>query len=123
MHLQEGKMVKKNRILVDGQNLEEEDFATEVAGSLGDFSMANLFSVDNLKSRLQQKNQMIAKLQSQIKNTDKNIRDEINKGLEQAKAVDKQEIQLLKFSLDEMYKNMQASQEQVIQQEELARKL
>jgi hypothetical protein len=67
---------------VDEQNLEEEDFATEVVGTLGDFSMANLFSVDNLKSRLLQKNQMISQLQSQIKNTEKNIRDEINKGLE-----------------------------------------
>jgi hypothetical protein len=123
MHLKEGTMVKKHRILVDGQNLEEEDFAMEVAGSLGDFSMTNLFSVDNLKSRLQQKNQMIAQLQSQIKNTEKNIRDEINKGLEQARAVDKQEIQLLKSSLDEMYKKMQASQGQVIQQEELVKQL
>jgi hypothetical protein len=53
---------------------------------------------------------MIAQLQSQIKNTEKNIREEINKGLEQARVVDKQEIQLLKSSLDEMYKKMQASQ-------------
>jgi peptidoglycan hydrolase CwlO-like protein len=123
MHLKEGTMVKKHRVLVDGQNLEEEDFATEVAGSLGAFAMTNLFSVDNLKARLKQKNQMIAQLQSQIRNTENNIRDEINKGLEQARVVDKQEIQLLKSSLDEMYKKMQASQGQVIQQEELVRQL
>jgi hypothetical protein len=60
MHLKEGTLVKKHRILVDGQNLEEEDFATEVEGSLGDFATANLFSVDNLKARLKQRNQMIA---------------------------------------------------------------
>jgi hypothetical protein len=53
MHLKAGAMVKKNRILVDGKNIEEEDFATEVAGSLGAFATTNLFSVDNLKSRLQ----------------------------------------------------------------------
>ena len=43
---------------------------------------------------------MIAQLQSQIKNIEKNIRDEINKGLEQARAIIKQEIQLLNSSLD-----------------------
>jgi hypothetical protein len=123
MHLKEGTMVKKHRVLVDGQNLEDEDFATEVAGSLGAFAMTNLFSVDNLKARLKQRNQMIAQLQSQIRNTEKNIRDEINKGLEQARAADKQEIQLLKSSLDEMYKKMQASQGQVIKQEELVKQL
>jgi hypothetical protein len=123
MHLKEGTMVKKHRVLVDGQNLEDEDFATEVAGSLGAFAMTNLFSVDNLKARLKQRNQMIAQLQSQIRNTEKNIRDEINKGLEQARAADKQEIQLLKSSLDEMYKKMQAIQGQVIKQEELVKQL
>jgi hypothetical protein len=54
---------------LDGQNLEEEDFATEVAGSLGDFATANLFSVDNLKEKLKQKNQVISQLQNQIRTT------------------------------------------------------
>jgi hypothetical protein len=123
MHLKEGTMVKKHRVLIDGQNLEEEDFSTEVAGSMGALATTNLFSVDNMKTRLKQKNQMIAQLQSQIRNSESSIREEINKGLEQARAADKQEIQLLKSSLDEMYKKMQASQGQVIQQEELARQL
>ena len=52
MHLKEGTMVKKHRVLLDGKNLEDEYFATEVACSLGAFSMTNLFSVDNLKVRL-----------------------------------------------------------------------
>jgi len=52
MHMREGAMVKKNRVLLDGKNLEEEYFSTEVAGSLGDFAMSNLSSVDNLKERL-----------------------------------------------------------------------
>jgi hypothetical protein len=113
MHQKEGAMVKKHRVLLDGQNLEEEDFATEVAGSLGAFATTNLFSVDNLKERLKQRNQMISQLQNQIRNTEKNVRDEVNKGLEQARASDKQEIQLLKSSLDEMHKNVQVSERQV----------
>jgi hypothetical protein len=55
MHLKEVTMVKKHQILVNGQNLEEEEFATEVEGYLGAFAMTNLFFVDNLKSRQQQK--------------------------------------------------------------------
>jgi hypothetical protein len=60
MHMREGAMVKNNRILLDGQNLEEEDFSTEVAGSLGDFATTNLFSVDILRERLRKRNQMIS---------------------------------------------------------------
>ena len=66
-------MVKKHIVLVDGQNLEEEDFATEVAGSMGDLGMTNLSSIDNLKTRLKQKNQIIAQLQDQIRYTENNI--------------------------------------------------
>jgi chromosome segregation ATPase len=94
-------------------------FTIEVEGSLGDFATANLFLVDNLKARMKQRNQMIAQLQIQIRNTEKNIRDYINKGLEQARVVDKQEIHLLKSSLDDMYKKIQSIQGNFIQQEEL----
>jgi hypothetical protein len=46
-------------------------------------------------------------LQNQIKNAEKNVKEEVNKGMEQARAIDKQEIQLLKSSLDETHKKMQ----------------
>jgi hypothetical protein len=39
--MKEGSMVKKHKILIDGQNLVEEDFATEIAGSMG--AMATTF--------------------------------------------------------------------------------
>jgi uncharacterized protein involved in exopolysaccharide biosynthesis len=121
--MREGGMVRKHRVLVDGQNLEEEDFATEVAGSMGALETTNLFTVDNMRTRLKQSDHMIVQLQGQLKDTEKNIREEINKGLDQARVVDKQEIQSLKSSLDEMNKKMQTSQIQVIQQEELVRQL
>jgi hypothetical protein len=123
MHQKEGATVKKHRVLLDGQNLEDEDFSTEVANSLGAFATANLFSVDNLKEILKQRNQMISQLQNQIRNAEKNVREEVNKGLEQARASDKQEIQMLKSSLDEMHKNMQVSERQTIQQDELIKQL
>ena len=82
MHQKEGATVKKHRVLLDGQNLEDEDFSTEVVGSLGDFATDNLFSFDNLKERLKHRNQMISQLQNQIRNVVKNVREEVNKGLE-----------------------------------------
>jgi hypothetical protein len=55
MHLREGTMVKKHRVLVYGQNLQEEYFTIEVAGSMGALETTNLFSIDSLKTRLKQK--------------------------------------------------------------------
>jgi hypothetical protein len=60
VHQREGTMVKKNTVLVDGENLEEEDFSTEVAGSMGALATTNLFIVENMRKRLKQSNHMIA---------------------------------------------------------------
>jgi len=95
-------MVKKHKIIIDGKNLEEEDFATEVAGSMGALAIANQFTVENTKERLRQRNLMIAKLQGQLKENEKRIEEGINKGLDQARDRDKQEIQSLKTNLSEM---------------------
>ena len=55
-------------------------------------------------------------MKNQLKYTEKNIKEEINKGLEQARAGDKQEIKLLKSSLDKLYKKMQKRQGHATQQ-------
>jgi hypothetical protein len=123
MYMREGGMVKKHRVLVDGQNLEEEDFTTEVAGSMGAMATTNLFTVENMRTRIKKSNHIIAQLQDQLKNAEKNIREEVNKSLEQARAVERQEIQSLKTSLDEMNQRIQASQVQVTQQKELVKQL
>jgi hypothetical protein len=82
MYMREGGMVKKHRVLVDGKNLEEEYFTTEVVGSMGALATTNLFTVDNMRTRLKQSNHRIVQLQNQLKDTEKNIKEEINKGLE-----------------------------------------
>jgi hypothetical protein len=66
---------------------------------------------------------LIGQLQSQIMVVEKNVRNEVNKELEQARANDRQEIQQLKSNLEEIHKTAQASQGWVIQQEELVRQL
>jgi predicted RNase H-like nuclease (RuvC/YqgF family) len=91
-------------MLLDGHTLEEEDFATEVIGSLGDFATTNQFSVSNLKDKLKQKDMLIGQLQNQMKMVEQNVRSEIDK-----------EVQQLKSSLDEMQKNSQTSNELVRQ--------
>jgi hypothetical protein len=80
IHLKEGSTVKRHRVLIDGEALEEEDFAEEVAGSLGAFATTNQFSVGNLKERLKQKDLQISQLQNQMKTVEKNVWSEVNKG-------------------------------------------
>ena len=56
-------MVKKNKVLIDGQNLEEEDFTTEIAGSMGAMETTNFFTMGNMRTRIKKSNNMIAQLQ------------------------------------------------------------
>jgi hypothetical protein len=104
--MRESGMVKKHRVLVDGKNLEEGGFTTEVVSSMGALETTNLFTISNMRARLEHSNLRITQLQDQLKDIEKNIKVEINKGLEQARAADKQEIQLVKSSLDEMNEKM-----------------
>ena len=48
-HQREGATIKRHKVLYDGHALEEEEFAMEVLGSLGDFATTNWYSVGNLK--------------------------------------------------------------------------
>jgi ABC-type phosphate transport system auxiliary subunit len=92
-----------------------------VAGSLGSFATTNQYSVGNLKEQLKQKDLLVSQLQNQVKTVEQNVRSEMNKSFEQSRACDRQEIQQLKSSLDEMHKNAQASREWVGQQGELVK--
>jgi hypothetical protein len=114
-HQREGATVKRHRVLFDGQALEEADFAMEVAGTLGDFATTNHYSVGNLKEQLKQKDLLVRQLQHQMKTVEQSVRNEMNRGFEQIRACDRQEIQQLKISLDEMHKNAQVSRELAIQ--------
>jgi hypothetical protein len=78
----DGAIVKKNRVLLDGQALEEEDFATDVAGSLGDFATTNQFSVSNLKEKLKQKHLLVSQLQEKLKTVEQEVGSDMNKCFE-----------------------------------------
>jgi hypothetical protein len=123
MHKKEGNRVKKHKVPTDGQNLEEEDFATEIAGSMGAMATTNFFTMGNMRTRIKKSDNMIAQLQDQLKNVEEKIREEVSKSLEQTRAAERLEIQSLKTSLDEMKQKIQASQVQVSQQKEHAEHL
>ena len=67
---------------------------------MGDLVSVNLYYVCSLTTMLEQKDQMIAQLQGQLKETERNITWGIKKGLEQARLNDIQEIQKMKTSLE-----------------------
>jgi hypothetical protein len=93
VHQKEDATVKRHRVLYDGQALEEEDFAMDVAGSLGDFSIENRYSVGNLKEPLKQKNILVSQLQNQVKTVDKSVIGEMKFFFEKIRSYDRQEIQ------------------------------
>jgi hypothetical protein len=79
IHQKEGSIVKRHKVLIDGEALEEVDFVEEVAGSLGVFATTNQFSFGNLKERMKQKDLQISQLQDQMKTVEKNVWSEVNK--------------------------------------------
>jgi hypothetical protein len=116
-------LTKKNKIIIDGQKLKEAEFATEIVGTMGALASMNLYSMGSLTTMLEQKDQMIAQLQGQLKETKRNIIWEIKKGLEQARLNDIQEIQKMKASLEEANHKIQVTQKKVIKQEEINKEL
>jgi hypothetical protein len=110
MYMKEGSMVKKNKVLIDGHNLEEEDFTTEIAGSMGAMETTNFFTVGNMRMRIKKSNNMIDQIQDQLNNAEKNISEEVSKILEQTRVAERLEIQLLKSSPDEMNQKIHVSQ-------------
>jgi hypothetical protein len=55
MHPRGDRMIKKHKIIINGQNLEEGEFATEIADTMGALTSTNLYSMGNLRTMLQQK--------------------------------------------------------------------
>jgi hypothetical protein len=45
-----GSTNKKFKVLIDGKDMKKDDFMTEIAGTLGEFSTENQYSVEVLKN-------------------------------------------------------------------------
>jgi hypothetical protein len=110
IHPRGNGMVKKHKVIIDGKKLKDGEFATEIAGTMGDLASTNIFSVGSLITMLEQKYQMIDQLQGKLKETERNISWGIKKGLELARLKDIQEIQKMKTSLEEANQMIQVTQ-------------
>jgi hypothetical protein len=93
------KVAKKFKILADGKDMKKQEFATQIVGTLGDFSIANQYYVESLKYQLKRKNHLIKTLEAKMATTEATTRDQANSGIEQARAADEKEIEWLKTDL------------------------
>jgi hypothetical protein len=116
LYQREGVVAKKFKIMTDGKAVKEEEFADEIAGTLGAYATANQYSVGTLKAQLKRKNLLISKLEAKVATAEANARDEVSKSLEQARIADLQEIEKLRSDLEQVRQSAQISQTQVSQQ-------
>jgi hypothetical protein len=64
---QEGvSIAKKYKVITDGKDKRNEQFAIEIVGTLGAYATANKFSTGILKNQLKQKNRLIKTLEARI---------------------------------------------------------
>jgi len=96
-------IAKKFKILANGKAMKKEEFATQIAGMLGAFASTNQYSVGSLKEQLKQKNCLISKLEAKLATIEENARDQVNKGLEQARAADQKIIEQLRSDLEQTH--------------------
>jgi predicted nucleic acid-binding Zn-ribbon protein len=107
------RSIKKHRVIIDGKKIRDGEFATELAGTMGAIASTNIYSAGNLTTMLEQKDQEITQLQDRLKENENIIGWGIQKGLEQARLKDMQEIQKLNKNLDEAKHMIQVTQEHV----------
>jgi hypothetical protein len=96
-----GRIVKKHKIIIDGKKLKDSEFSTELAGTMGAIESNNMYSMGNLITMMEQKDQEITQLQDRLKENEKIIGRGIQKGLEKARLKDIQEIHKLNENLTE----------------------
>jgi hypothetical protein len=64
---QEGELTaKKYKVMIDEKNKKNEQFATEIAGTLGAYALANQVSVGILKNQLNRKKCLIRTLETRL---------------------------------------------------------
>jgi hypothetical protein len=121
---QEGESTaKKYKVITDGKDKKNEQFATEIAGTLGAYASANQFSVGLLKNQLKRKNRLIKTLEARLATTTETAKDQASVGIEQARLADKNEIELLKTKLEQAQLVVRDGQMQASQQRDLIQQL
>jgi hypothetical protein len=99
---QEGKStVKKFKVMTDGMNKRKDEFATEIAGTLGAYATTNQFSVASLKNQLKEKNRLIKTLETRIASAAEDAKHQTSGEIELAQLADKKEIEVLNTKLEQ----------------------
>jgi hypothetical protein len=101
LYQEAGTVSKKFKILTDGRAMKKEEFATQIAGTLGAFTTANQYSFGTLKDQLKRKNRLIKTLEAKLATAEATTKDQANTGLEQARVADQKEIEWLKADLEQ----------------------
>jgi len=91
-HQKYGAKIKRQRMVYDGNDRDDPEFPKVVAGSLGAFSIANQWSVDNFTKQPQQKCLLVDHLQNQIYTAEETIRNKTSQDFEKIKAHDQKQI-------------------------------
>ena len=99
---QEGETTaKKFKVMADGRNKKKEEFATEIAGTLGAYATANIYTVEMLKEQLLAKNRLIKTLEARLESATVNARSLASEEMKLAQLADKKEIEYLKTKLEQ----------------------
>jgi hypothetical protein len=121
---QEGESTtKKYKVITDGKDKKNEQFATEITETLGAYASVNQFSVGLLKNHLKQKNRLIKTLEARLATSTETTKDQESVGIEQTRLADKNEIELLKTKLKQTQLVVRDGQMQVSQQKDLIEQL
>jgi hypothetical protein len=121
---QEGESTtNKYKVIIDGKDKRNEQFATEIVGTLRAYVTANQFSVGVLKNQLKRKNRLIKTLEAILATATEATKDQASVGIEQARLVYKNEIELLKTRLEQAQLVVRDGQMQASQQKDLIQQL
>jgi hypothetical protein len=73
IHLVGERTIKRHKVIIDGKKLKDGEFAKELVGTMGAIASTNIYSVRNLTTMLEQKDQEIIQLQDRLKENERNI--------------------------------------------------
>jgi hypothetical protein len=121
---QEGESTaKKYKVITDGKDKKNEQFATEIVGTLGAYSLVNQFSFGLLKNQLKRKNRLIRTLEARLATTIEIAKDQASVGIKQARLADKNKIEMLKTKLEQAQLVVRDGRMQASQQRDLIEQL
>jgi hypothetical protein len=95
-----GSTAKRFKVMTDGGKKKKDEFAIEIAGTLGAYATANQFLVEKLKRQLRAKNHLIKTLEARIASAAEDAKSQASGAIELAQLADRKEIEFLKTKIE-----------------------